>query len=63
MKSKFFITIFILPALIFLASAGWFYVFSKISSERKAISELRKDILRSEKKIPVKNLWLDFLAA
>ena len=50
MKSKFFITIFILLALIFLASAGWFYAFSKISFERKAISELRKDILRSEKK-------------
>ena len=50
MKNKFFITIFILFALIFLVSAGWFYVFSKISSERKAIFELRKNIIRSEKK-------------
>lgn len=50
MKSKFFTTIFILLALIFLVSAGWFYVFSKISSERKSILELRKNILRSEKK-------------
>lgn len=50
MKSKFFATIFVLFVLIFPVSAGWFYVFSKISSERKAILELRKNILRSEKK-------------
>ena len=49
MKSKFFITIFILFALIFSAFAGWFYALSKISSERKAILELRKTILRGEK--------------
>ena len=49
MKSKFFITIFILFALILLAFAGWFYALSKISSERKAILELRKTILRGEK--------------
>lgn len=50
MKNKFFITIFVLIALFFLVSAGWFYAFSKISSERKAILELRKNILRNEKK-------------
>ena len=50
MKNKLFATIFVLFALIFLASAGWFYVFSKISSEIKAILELRKNILRNEKK-------------
>lgn len=50
MKNNFFITIFVLLALIFLAFAGWFYVFSKISSERKEILELRKNILRGEKK-------------
>ena len=49
MKSKFFITIFILFALIFLVFIGWFYALSKISSERKAIIELRKTILRGEK--------------
>ena len=57
MKSKFFITIFILFALIFSAFAGWFYALSKISSERKAILELRKTILRGEKnKINEKSL-------
>lgn len=50
MKSNFFITIFVLCILFFLASTGWFYVFSKISSERKEILELRKNILQSEKK-------------
>lgn len=50
MKIKFFTTIFILSAFIFAAFAGWFYIFSKISSERKAILELRKNILRGEKK-------------
>lgn len=50
MKNNFFITIFILFAFIFMVSAGWFYVFSKIFSERKAIFELRKNIIRSEKK-------------
>ena len=50
MKSKFFITFFVLSGLIFLVSAGWFYEVSKISSERKAILELRKNILISEKK-------------
>lgn len=49
MKSKFFITVFILLVLIFSAFAGWFYVFSKISSESKEIIELRKNILRGEK--------------
>ena len=49
MKSKFFLTIFILFALIFLVFIGWFYALSKISSERKAIIELRKTILRGEK--------------
>ena len=50
MKSKFFVTIFILFLLIIMASAGWFYVFAKISSGRKEILELRKNIMRSEKK-------------
>lgn len=50
MKINFFITIFILFAFIFMVSAGWFYVFSKIFSEREAIFELRKNIIRSEKK-------------
>lgn len=50
MKSNFFATIFVLFVLIFMAFAGWFYVFSKISSERKTIIELRKNILRGEKK-------------
>ena len=50
MKSNFFTTIFVLFVLIFLAFAGWFYVFSKISFERKEIVELRKNILRREKK-------------
>ena len=50
MKNKFFITIFILSAFIFLAFAGWFYVFSKINSEKKEIFELRKIILRNDKK-------------
>lgn len=50
MKNKFFATIFVLFVLIFLASAGWFYVFSKISSERKEILELRKNILQGDKK-------------
>ena len=50
MKSKFFITIFASLALIFLASAGWFYALSKMSFTRKEILELRKNILRAEKK-------------
>ncbi len=50
MKNKFFITIFILFVLFFLASAGWFYVFSKISFEKKEILELRKTILLNDKK-------------
>src|SRR3990167_10552215 len=50
MKNKFFTTIFILFALILAAFAGWFYLFSKISSERKEIIELRKSILRGDKK-------------
>ena len=50
MKNKFFATIFVLLALISSAFAGWFYVFLKISSERKVFIELRKNILRSEKK-------------
>ena len=57
MKNKFFITIFILFASILAAFAGWFYLFSKISSERKEIIELRKSILRGEKnKINEKSL-------
>ena len=36
--------------MILLAFAGWFYAVSKISSEKKAILELRKTILRGEKK-------------
>lgn len=51
MKSKFFATIFILFLLVILVSAGWFYVFAKISSGRKEILELRKNIMRSEKKM------------
>src|SRR3989338_4488327 len=50
MKNKFFTTIFILFALILAAFAGWFYLFSKISSEIKEIIELRKNILRNDKK-------------
>lgn len=50
MKNKFFITIFVLSIAIFPALAGWFYALSKISSEKKAILELRKNILREEKK-------------
>lgn len=50
MKNKFFIIIFVLSVSVFLALAGWFYVFSKIFSEKKAIFELRKNILRGEKK-------------
>ena len=61
MKSKFFITIFASLALIFLASAGWFYALSKMSFTRKEILELRKNILRAEKKISRKSLWPVFL--
>lgn len=50
MKNKFFITIFVLSISVFLALAGWFYALSKISSEKKAILELRKNIMRGEKK-------------
>ena len=51
MKSKFFITIFASLALIFLASAGWFYALSKMSFTRKEILELRKKYsARREKK-------------
>lgn len=50
MKNKFFATIFVFFASVSLASIGWFYVFFKISSENKAIVELRKNILRSDKK-------------
>lgn len=50
MKSKFFVTIFILFLLIILASVSWFYVFAKISSGRKEILELRKSIIRNDKK-------------
>lgn len=50
MKSKFFIIIFISSVFVFAALVGWFYVFSKISSERKAIIELKKIILQNDKK-------------
>ena len=50
MKNKFFTTIFILFVSILAAIAGWLYLFSKISLERKEISELRKNILRNDKK-------------
>jgi len=50
MKNKFFTTILILSVSIIAAVAGWFYMFSKISLERKEIVELRKNILRNDKK-------------
>lgn len=50
MKNKFFTTIFVLFISVFLVLAGWFYIFSKISSEKKEILELRKNILHREKK-------------
>ena len=50
MKSKFFVTIFILFLLIIPASAGWFYIFAKMSSGRKEILELRKNVMRNDKK-------------
>ena len=36
--------------IIFLAAASWFYMFSKIYSEKKSILELKKIILQNDKK-------------
>ena len=61
MKNNFFITIFILVSIIFVAVAGDFFLFFKASAEKKAIIDLRKIILQSNKKNEEEKLLVETL--
>lgn len=48
-KNNFFITVFILVSIIFMAIGGYFFLLFKASSEKKVIIELRKTTLQNKK--------------
>ncbi|MEK7070095.1 MAG: hypothetical protein AAB822_02555 [Patescibacteria group bacterium] len=50
MKNNFFITIFVLVSIVFMAVAGDLFLFFKASAEKKAIIDLRKIVLQNNKK-------------